>query len=140
MFHESAKYLYVDLRASSSHLFSEGMSMEHGADQQAQGLHYQLVEHVVDSQAAGQVHLGEAKAHIAGQLLSDVSGQQPKGAEGAQQRLFIECTVLAVKLCMPILAAELIGQLGMGILMKVMVWFMVIPIWVSMAKPAIWGI
>ena len=59
---------------------------EHGADQQAQGLHYQLVEHIVDSQAAGQVHLGEAKAHIAGQLLSDVSGQQPKGAEGAQQR------------------------------------------------------
>ena len=33
--------------------------------------------------------------------------------------LFIECTVLSVKLCMPILAAELIGQLGMGILMKV---------------------
>lgn len=32
--------------------------------------------------------------------------------------LFIECTVLSVKLCMPILAAELIGQLGMGILMK----------------------
>jgi flagellar biosynthetic protein FliR len=33
--------------------------------------------------------------------------------------LFIQCTLLAVKLCMPILAAELIGQLGMGILMKV---------------------
>lgn len=33
--------------------------------------------------------------------------------------LFIECTVLAVKLAMPILAAELIGQLGMGVLMKV---------------------
>ena len=33
--------------------------------------------------------------------------------------LFIECTVFAVKLCMPILAAELIGQLGMGVLMKV---------------------
>lgn len=33
--------------------------------------------------------------------------------------LFIECTVLAVKLCMPILAAELMGQLGMGVLMKV---------------------
>ena len=27
MFHESAKYLYVDLRASSAHLFSQGMSM-----------------------------------------------------------------------------------------------------------------
>ena len=33
--------------------------------------------------------------------------------------LFIQCTILAVKLCMPILAAELIGQLGMGVLMKV---------------------
>ena len=33
--------------------------------------------------------------------------------------LFIQCTVLAVKLCMPVLAAELIGQLGMGVLMKV---------------------
>ncbi len=33
--------------------------------------------------------------------------------------LFVECTVLGVKLCMPILAAELIAQLGMGVLMKV---------------------
>ncbi len=32
--------------------------------------------------------------------------------------VFIECTVLAMKLCLPILAAELIGQLGMGVLMK----------------------
>ena len=33
--------------------------------------------------------------------------------------LFVECTVLAVKLCMPGLAAELIAQVGMGVLMKV---------------------
>jgi len=33
--------------------------------------------------------------------------------------LFIECTLLGVKLCMPILAAELLGQVGMGVLMKV---------------------
>lgn len=33
--------------------------------------------------------------------------------------LFVECTVLAIKMCMPILAAELLGQVGMGILMKV---------------------
>jgi len=33
--------------------------------------------------------------------------------------LFVECTVLAVKLCMPVLAAELIAQGGMGGLMKV---------------------
>ncbi len=33
-------------------------------------------------------------------------------------QLFIECTVLGVKLSMPILAAEMMGQVGMGILMK----------------------
>jgi flagellar biosynthetic protein FliR len=33
--------------------------------------------------------------------------------------LFISCTVMGIKLCMPILAAELLGQVGMGILMKV---------------------
>ena len=33
--------------------------------------------------------------------------------------LFIQCTILAVKLCMPIMAAELIAQIGMGVLMKV---------------------
>lgn len=38
---------------------------------------------------------------------------------GAVLELFIECTILAVKLCMPILAAELLGQMSMGILMKV---------------------
>ena len=32
--------------------------------------------------------------------------------------LFVECTVLGIKLCMPILAAELLGQVGMGVLMK----------------------
>lgn len=33
--------------------------------------------------------------------------------------LFIDCTVLGIKLSMPILAAEMMGQVGMGILMKV---------------------
>ena len=33
--------------------------------------------------------------------------------------VFIEATILGVKLAMPILAAELLGQLGMGVLMKV---------------------
>ena len=33
--------------------------------------------------------------------------------------LFVQCTVLAVKLCMPIMAAEVIAQVGMGVLMKV---------------------
>lgn len=31
----------------------------------------------------------------------------------------MDCTLLGIKLCMPILAAELMGQVGMGILMKV---------------------
>ena len=33
--------------------------------------------------------------------------------------LFIDCTILGIKLCMPILAAELLGQMSMGVLMKV---------------------
>lgn len=33
--------------------------------------------------------------------------------------LFTEAVILGIKLCMPILAAELISQIGMGILMKV---------------------
>ena len=33
-------------------------------------------------------------------------------------QIFLDCTILGVKLCMPILAAELMGQVGMGILMK----------------------
>ena len=33
--------------------------------------------------------------------------------------LFAECALLSVKLCLPILAMELMGQVGMGILMKV---------------------
>ena len=32
--------------------------------------------------------------------------------------LFVECALLSVKLTLPILAAELLGQVGMGILMK----------------------
>lgn len=38
---------------------------------------------------------------------------------GAMVELFINCTILGIKLCMPILSAELLGQMGMGILMKV---------------------
>ena len=34
-------------------------------------------------------------------------------------KLFVECTLLGIKLSMPILVAELLGQLGMGVLMKV---------------------
>ena len=40
-------------------------------------------------------------------------------AASAMTELFVECMVLAVKLALPILAAELLGQIGMGILMKV---------------------
>ena len=38
---------------------------------------------------------------------------------GAVLEIFIDCTILGIKLAMPILAAELMGQVGMGILMKV---------------------
>lgn len=37
---------------------------------------------------------------------------------GAMIQVFLDCTILGIKLCMPILAAEMMGQVGMGILMK----------------------
>lgn len=40
-------------------------------------------------------------------------------ALNAMIELFIECFLLGIKLSLPVLAAELIGQIGMGILMKV---------------------
>lgn len=40
-------------------------------------------------------------------------------ALSAAVELFVEAVVLGIKLCMPILAAEIISQIGMGILMKV---------------------
>ena len=50
----------------------------------------------------------------------------PYGASGISPQaidmmleLFVQCTILAIKLCLPILAAELVGQIGMGVLMKV---------------------
>ena len=42
-----------------------------------------------------------------------------QGVYQAIIELFITCTVMGVKLCLPVLAAELLGQVGMGILMKV---------------------
>lgn len=36
----------------------------------------------------------------------------------AMVQIFLDCTLLGVKLAMPILGAELMGQVGMGILMK----------------------
>lgn len=41
------------------------------------------------------------------------------GVTNLALELFVQCTILAVKMAMPILASELIGQLGMGVLMKV---------------------
>ena len=48
-------------------------------------------------------------------------GQAALGQQvfSAMARIFADCMFLAVKLCMPVLAAELLGQVGMGILMKV---------------------
>ena len=47
-------------------------------------------------------------------------GQISIGADAswAVAELFVSCTLLAVKLALPVLAAELMGQGGMGILMK----------------------
>ena len=54
---------------------------------------------------------GDAVAYGAAAFGQDVAS--------AMLELFIECTLLAVKFALPILGAELMGQVGMGILMKV---------------------
>ena len=48
-------------------------------------------------------------------------GQVAVGPElyAAVVELFLDCVLMSIKLCMPVLAAELLGQVGMGILMKV---------------------
>ena len=58
-------------------------------------------------------------------LMMDSGGLVPFGAaafgpDTAERvvELFIDCILLGIKLCMPILAAEFMGQIGMGILMK----------------------
>lgn len=45
------------------------------------------------------------------------AGLGPAAAEKVAS-LFIDCTLLAMKLCLPVLGAEMLGQVGMGILMK----------------------
>ncbi len=47
-------------------------------------------------------------------------GQAALGTAAAERVvvLFIDCTLLAMKLCLPVLGAEMMGQVGMGILMK----------------------
>ena len=63
--------------------------------------------------------------HTLLRLMLDSGGVVPfgtaaLGSEAAEKvaALFIDCTLLSMKLCLPILGAELMGQVGMGVLMK----------------------
>lgn len=58
-------------------------------------------------------------------LVLDSGGVVPFGSAAFGQAaaekialLFVDCTLLAIKLCLPVLGAELMGQVGMGVLMK----------------------
>lgn len=54
-----------------------------------------------------------------GELVPYGTAMLGEAAAARMVELFAACMVLAVKLAMPILAAELLGEVGMGILMKV---------------------
>ena len=76
----------------------------------------QLAGLVVDTQMGmtmNQIYDAGAQAN-----LSVTEAALNSAAANAMLSLFVECTVLGIKLCMPILAAELLGQVGMGVLMK----------------------
>lgn len=47
-------------------------------------------------------------------------GTASLGSDAAEMvaEVFVDCTLLAIKLCLPVLGAELMGQVGMGVLMK----------------------
>lgn len=47
-------------------------------------------------------------------------GTAALGSNAAEMavEVFVDCTLLAIKLCLPVLGAELMGQVGMGVLMK----------------------
>ena len=54
-----------------------------------------------------------------GELVPFGAVRLPPHLASVMVELFAACSVLGVKLCMPILMAEVLGQIGMGILMKV---------------------
>lgn len=54
-----------------------------------------------------------------GDVLPYGTGVLGQAAASGVVEVFCSCMVLAIKLALPILAAELLGELGMGILMKV---------------------
>lgn len=54
-----------------------------------------------------------------GEIVPFGSATFQSGISELMVELFVDCALLAVKLCLPILVAELLGQVGMGILMKV---------------------
>ena len=60
-----------------------------------------------------------ASGAVSGQVVPFGAVSLGEDLYAATIQIFIDCTILGVKLCMPILAAELMGQVGMGILMKV---------------------
>ena len=69
--------------------------------------------------AAGGHHTLLRALLTSGDVVSFGAVSLGRNVAGSMLELFVECTILAVKLSMPILAAELMGQLGMGVLMKV---------------------
>lgn len=53
-----------------------------------------------------------------GELVPFGTASFGKDAAEMVVEVFIDCTLLAIKMCLPVLGAELMGQVGMGILMK----------------------
>lgn len=56
---------------------------------------------------------------VSGEVVSYGAASFGQDTYRALIELFLACTLMGIKLCLPVLAAELLGQVGMGILMKV---------------------
>ena len=117
-------FFYVVLQAGNLIATQMGMSMSEtydpsmGTNVSMTGTIYQIMMVLLFFAAGGHITLLRILLN-SGQVIPFGSVMFGPQAVTYVLEMFVSCTVLAIKLSLPILAAELIGQLGMGILMKV---------------------
>lgn len=117
-------FLYIPLLAGGMVDVQMGMSMGSTYDPGSQSS-ITVTAHILNALmillffAANGHHTLFRILLTSGELVPFGAVRLPPHLTSVMVELFAACSVLGVKLCMPILMAEVLGQIGMGILMKV---------------------
>lgn len=117
-------FLYIPLLAGGMVDVQMGMSMGSTYDPGSQSS-ITVTAHILNALmillffAANGHHTLFRILLTSGELVPFGAVRLPPHLASVMVELFAACSVLGVKLCMPILVAEVLGQIGMGILMKV---------------------